>query len=146
VSGKFADTYEETEMKADTKSISIEADPVKVARFLADPQNLPRWAVGFAKSVRSENGRWLVKTGVGEVGLRVAFAEAQGTVDFWISPAPGLEALAASRVLPRGEGSEYVFTQFQAPGMPEDAFNQSIKAVERELTVLKALLEIECPL
>lgn len=133
-------------MKADTKSISIEADPARVVRFLADPQNLPRWAVGFAKSVRAEDGRWFVKMAAGEVGLRIACEKAQGTVDFWVSPVPGVEALAASRVIPRGEGSEYVFTQFQAPGVPDDAFRQSVKALEHELTVLKALLEIECPL
>lgn len=133
-------------MKADTKSISIDAEPAKVVRFLADPGNLPRWAVGFAKGVRSDAGRWFVKTATGEVGLRIAAQEAQGVVDFWISPAPGVEALAASRVIRRGNGSEYTFTQFQSPGMPDDAFRQSVKALEHELTVLKAVLEVECPL
>jgi hypothetical protein len=133
-------------MKADTQSISIDAEPAKVVQFLANPENLPRWAVGFAKAVRSEAGRWFVRTGAGEVGLRIATVESQGVVDFWISPAPGIEALAASRVIPRGDRSEYTFTQFQMPGMPDDVFRQSVKALEHELTVLKAVLEVECPL
>jgi hypothetical protein len=133
-------------MKADTKSISIDAEPAKVVRFLADPENLPRWAIGFAKGVRTEAGRWFVTTATGEVGLRIVADHVQGMVDFWISPAPGVEALAASRVIPRGSGSEYTFTQFQNPGMPDDAFRQSVKALEHELTVLKAVLEVECPL
>ena len=133
-------------MRTDTKTISIDAEPAKVVRLLADPRNLPRWAVGFAKSVRQEADRWYVMTNSGEVGIRIAADEESGTVDFFVSPAPNVEALAASRVIPRGKASEYVFTQFQAPGMPDDIFKMSVKAVEHELTVLKAIAEVECPL
>ena len=133
-------------MRADTRTISIEANPRKIVRFLADPRNLPRWAVGFAKAIREEGDRWFVQTGAGEVSVRIVSEEATGVVDFWMSPAPGIEALAASRVMPRGEGSEYAFTQFQAPGMPDDVFQKNVKALEHELTVLKAIVEVECPL
>ncbi|MBL8607619.1 MAG: hypothetical protein JNL38_09875 [Myxococcales bacterium] len=63
-----------------------------------------------------------------------------------MSPAPGVEAVAASRVVPAGDGVEYVFTQLQAPGMPDDVFAKNVRALEHELAVLKALLEVECPL
>ena len=132
-------------MRADTKTVSIEADPNRVVRFLSDPRNLPRWAVGFAKSVREDGGRWFVETEGGEMGIRVTSDQRTGVVDFWISPAPDVEALAASRVIRRGSGSEYTFTQFQAPDMPNDVFEKSVKALEHELTVLKALIEVECP-
>jgi hypothetical protein len=133
-------------MRADTKTISIEANPTKIVRFLADPTNLPRWAVGFAKAIRAEGGRWFVQTGAGEMSVRIVSDEATGVVDFWMSQTPEVEALAASRVIPRGSGSEYVFTQFQAAGMPDDMFNKNVKALEHELTVLKAIAEVECPL
>ena len=133
-------------MKADTQAVSIQSPAPKVARFLADPANLPRWAVGFAKSVRSDGGRWLVRTGAGEVAVRIAADEKSGIVDYLISPAPGVEALAASRVIPRGPGCEYTFTQFQGPGMSDEAFAQSVAALTHELRVLKALMEVECPL
>ena len=133
-------------MRSDTKAISINAAPEKVLAFLSDPQNLPRWAVGFAKAVRKENGRWWVTTGSGDVAVRVESKPNSGVVDFFMSPEPGVEALAGSRVVPNGAGSEYVFTQFQAPGMPDDVFEKNVKALEHELTVLRALLEVECPL
>ena len=135
-------------MRADTKTVSIDADPAKVVRFLADPQNLPRWAVGFAKSVRQESGHWYVETAAGETGIRISADAKSGVVDFHfrMSSTPGLEALAASRVVPRGLGTEYVFTQFQGPDMTDEAFRQSVKALEHELTVLKAILEVQCPL
>src|SRR5262245_55791215 len=104
-------------MRADTQAISIRANPLKITRFLADPENLPRWAVGFAKAVKKEGPKWVVTTGSGEVAIRIVSDETTGVVDFFMSPAPGLEGLAGSRVLPNDEGAEYVFTQFQVPGM-----------------------------
>jgi hypothetical protein len=133
-------------MNADTRSISIHAAPAKVVEFLADPRNLPRWAIGFAQSVREEDGRWFVRSGGGEMGVRIAADPASGVVDFFMSPAPGIEGVAGSRVLPNGPGVEYVFTQFQAPGMPDEVFAKSVQALTHELVVLKALLEVECPL
>ena len=133
-------------MRSDTKSMSIHSEPTKVVKFLADPENLTRWAVGFAKSVRREGERWLVTTNNGEMTIRIRADASSGVVDFFMSPAPGVELLAASRVVPNGSGSEYVFTQFQAPGMPDDAFQASVTALGHELTVLRALLEVECPL
>jgi hypothetical protein len=133
-------------MKADTKTISIHATPDEVVDFLSDPMNLPRWAVGFAESVRLDGDRWIVTTGNGEMGVRIVTERRAGVVDFFISPAPGVEGLAASRVVPAGDGIEYVFTQFQAPDMPNEVFAKNVQALAHELTVLKALLEIECPL
>lgn len=132
-------------MRADTKTISIDAGPEEVFRFVADPAHLPRWAVGFAKAVRRDGERWLVMTGAGEVAVRVRADPASGVVDFVLSPAPGVEVTASSRVLARGSGAEYVFTQVQPPGMREEAFARSAAAVAHELTVLKALLEVDCP-
>jgi hypothetical protein len=132
-------------MRSDTKSISIHAAPEKVWKFVADPENLPRWAVGFAKAIRKEDGMWLVTTGGGVVPLRIDADPKARVIDFYMSPAPGVEAFAASRVVPNGSGAEYTFTQFQAPGMRDDLFEKNVKTIEHELTVLRAVLEVECP-
>lgn len=145
VGGKFRPRKDEL-MRADTKTISIQAKSDKVMDFLADPENLPRWAVGFAKSVRQDGDRWIVTTGGGEMGIRIVAERSLGVLDFYMSPAPGVEGMAASRVVPAGDGVEYVFTQFQPQGMPDDIFAKNVQALAHELTVLKALLEIECPL
>jgi hypothetical protein len=133
-------------MRADTKTITIRAPLDRVVEFLADPRNLPRWAIGFAKAIRKGDRGWVVTTASGEMGVRVAASPDLGVVDFYLEPAPGVVALAASRVVPAPEGVAYVFTQFQAPGMPDAAFEKSVEALAHELTVLKALLEVECPL
>jgi hypothetical protein len=134
-------------MRADTKTIAIHAPQQKVVEFLANPENLPRWAIGFARGVRRDGERWLVATqGGGEIGVRIAADPASGVVDFHMSPAPGIEVLAASRVVPSGDGVEYIFTQFQDSTMTDEMFAKSVQAVAHELTVLRALLEVECPL
>jgi hypothetical protein len=126
--------------------VTITADPKEVLAFVADPQNLPRWAIGFARSVRADAGRWLVETGQGEVGLSIEVDEVGRTADFCMEPAPGVQATAYSRVVPNGAGSEFVFTQFQQPGVPDEMFDQLVGAVTHELVALKAVLEVECPL
>src|SRR5688572_6911008 len=73
-------------MKADTQAISIKAVPSRVLDLVADPLNLPRWAVGFARAVRRDGDRWMVTTAGGEVGLRIQADRAAGTVDFHIEP------------------------------------------------------------
>ncbi len=133
-------------MRSDTTTITIETSPKDVMAFVSDPRNLPRWAIGFARRVRQDGGRWVVSTGQGDVGVAIDVDEQSGTVDFCMEVAPGVEAVAYSRVVPNGDGTEYVFTQFQQPGVPDELFGQLVAAIRHELVTLKALLEVSCPL
>ena len=133
-------------MRSDSRSVTIDAAPDTVLAFVADPANLSRWAVGFARGVHYEDGRWVVATAQGEVGVSIDVDEGAGTVDFRMEPAPGVEAVAYSRVVPNGTGAEYIFTQLQQPGMPEEVFGRLADALGHELVVLKAVLEVACPL
>ena len=134
-------------MRSDTRSATLDAPPDQVFDYLADPMNLPTWAVGFARAVRRSGDAWLVTTGHGEVGLRVAANATLGTIDFHMTPAPGVTVSAYSRVLASHDGSEYVFTQFQAPGMPDAAFEAQIATLREELTVLQSIVRARtaCP-
>jgi hypothetical protein len=113
---------------------------------VADGANLPRWAIGFAKSVRPGSTGWVVSTAQGEMPTTIAADQRTGTVDFLMEPAPGVTATAYARVVPNGEDAEFVFTQFQQPGVENEMFDQLVAAVGHELAALKALLEVECPL
>lgn len=133
-------------MRSDTQTITIDATPSDVVAFLAEGENLPRWAIGFAKAVRRVDDRWMVTTGQGEVATTIVVNDAAGTVDYRMSPAPGAEATAFARVVPNAPGAEVVFTQLQQPGVPDEMFEQMVAAVRHELVTLKAVLEVECPL
>jgi hypothetical protein len=128
-------------MRADTQTITIAADRREVFHFVAQPENLPRWARAFCQDIRPDRDTWLVSSPQGEIRVRYRTDEALGVIDFHLSPAPGIETLAASRVIPNGDGAEYVFTQFQTPGMPDDLFTRQVQALREELVILKALLE-----
>jgi hypothetical protein len=45
------------------------------------------------------------------------------------------------RVVPNGEGSEFVFTLIRRPEMSDDQFAKDKAAVENDLKTLKELLE-----
>jgi hypothetical protein len=132
---------------ADTQTVSIPASPDGVFAFLAEPENLPRWAVGFAHGVRRDGDGWTVQTAHGAVPVRVAADPGRGTVDVRLGIAPGTEAVAYSRLLPSGDGTEYVFTQFQQPGMGDDVFAGQRAALAEELALLPILFRARaaCP-
>ena len=133
-------------MRSDTRTATITAAPMDVLAFVGNPANLPRWAIGFARDVSRDDGRWIVSTGQGEIPISIDVNEDAGTVDFRMEVGPNREAVAYSRVVPNGDRSEYTFTQFQAPGVPDERFEQLVAAVTHELAALKALMEVTCPL
>jgi hypothetical protein len=133
--------------KTNTQTVSIDATPTQLFEFIADPETLPIWAVGFCRRIRREGDHWIVTTAHGDVPIRYEADHRRGTIDFYFSPAPGVEIAAFSRVLPNGDGAEYVFTQFQAPGMPDDAFALQVSALTEELRVLLSVIRARavCP-
>jgi hypothetical protein len=133
-------------MRSDTQTVTIAASPKEVFAFVADGENLPRWAIGFAKAVRRDADRWIVTTAQGQVPTHIALHEGAGTVDFHMEPAPGTVASAYARVVPNGDGAELTFTQMQQPGTSDEVFAQLVAAVSHELVALKAMLEVACPL
>ena len=54
-------------MRSDTQTVTIEADARLVYQFLADPETLPRWAVGFCRSIRRDGEHWVAQTAQGDV-------------------------------------------------------------------------------
>jgi Polyketide cyclase / dehydrase and lipid transport len=122
-----------------TRSISIAADPAEVLAFLAEPQNLPRWAPAFARSVTERDGQLLVDTGQGELPISLSVSRERGTVDVLSAAKPRMGAF--SRVLPNGDGSEYLFTLLFAPDTDETAVEAQMAVVDQELEAVRALCE-----
>jgi hypothetical protein len=80
--------------------------------------------------------------------IRIVADAALGTIDFHMTVAPEIEAVAYSRVLPNGAGVEYIFTQFQLPGMPDEVFAGQRQALAEELAILPILFRAHaaCPI
>ena len=81
-------------MRSNTQAISIDSPADRAFAFVADPNNLPRWAIGFAKDVRRGGDLgYVVTTGQGDVPLRVATDAQLGVVDFHMADPGGADAV-----------------------------------------------------
>jgi hypothetical protein len=105
--------------------------------FLAEIENLPRWATEFARELRVVDGRHKVVNGLGEFFFRIDAHPETGVIDMLAGPTEDELALFPTRVVPLGgEASAFVFTMFQAPGMPDELFESQHRSLQRELVVL----------
>ncbi len=127
-------------LRATTLAVSIARPPQRVYEFIANPENLPRWAPAFCRSVRRSGNDWLVETSTGPVKLRFVAPNNLGVLDHIVT-ADNEEIYNPMRVLANGGGSELLFTLFQRTGMTDAQFAEDITLVGRDLNTLKALLE-----
>jgi hypothetical protein len=129
-------------MRTHTSSIFIAAPAVDVHALVADLDQLPRWAVGFARAIeRDADGHVVTLTGGGRVRIAVVADRETGTADFHMNGAP-----AYTRTVPVDGGCVHAFTMIAEPGETDAVFDAKIDALGHELTVLKAIAEATCPL
>jgi len=102
-----------------TRSIAITASPDFVLDVGGDPDNLPRWGPRFAPAVRPANDLWVISRDGEEFNIRVRVDREHGTVDLLAADQPTRGAF--TRVIPNGQGSEYLFTLFFLDGTDETA-------------------------
>ena len=123
-------------------SVSIERRPADVYEFASDPRNLPRWAAGLARSgIRQEGDEWVADSPMGKVKIRFAQKNPYGVLDHDVTLESGVSVHNSMRVVPNGDGSEFVFTLIRQPGMSNEKFAGDKAAVEKDLRTLKELLE-----
>ena len=129
-----------------TLTVAIARDPDVVFAYVSQPANLPHWAPSFCKSIRHANAqtredRWILTTADGEVVFYFLPTNTLGILDHVVMIAPGLEVHVPMRVVPNGDGSEFMLTIFQQPNMTQEAFERDIAFIERDLRTLKTLME-----
>lgn len=123
-------------------SIFIARAPGEVYEFASDPRNLPRWAAGLARSsVRRDGDWWVAEAPFGRARIRFAEPNALGVMDHDVELDSGEIVHNPMRVVPNGDGSEFVFTLVRRPGVSDEQFEEDERAVESDLKRLKQLLE-----
>jgi hypothetical protein len=127
-------------------SISIARPPAEVYAFASDPRNLPRWAAGLARSdVRPRGDDWVADAPFGKVRIRFTPPNGFGVMDHDVTLESGVTIHNPMRVVPNGDGSEFVFTLIRRPEMTDEQFAADRAAVEKDLEALKDLLERQAP-
>ncbi|MCF8039635.1 MAG: SRPBCC family protein [Desulfohalobiaceae bacterium] len=123
-------------------SIYIDRKPKDVYIFASDPRNLPRWAAGLAGSEVTRDGdEWVMNAPFGKVRVKFAEQNAFGVMDHDVTLESGVTVHNPMRVMPNGDGSEFLFTLIRQPGMSDEQFAKDKAAVEKDLRALKDLLE-----
>ncbi len=124
-----------------TKTVSIQAPVEKVFEFLSNPANWPLWAIVNVKAIRpSDDEWWDMETPAGQAKLRIRPDAATGLLDHDFH-APDASWTVPARVVPNGDGSEFLLTFFQPPTFGDDFFKQQISLVDSELAKLKQIME-----
>jgi hypothetical protein len=131
---------------ADVQHINttIDRPPSEEYDFGSDPHNLSRWAAGLARSeVHQEGDEWIADAPFGKVRIRFAERNSFGILDHDVTLESGVTIHNPMRILPHGDGSEFLFTLFRRPEMSDEQFSEDKAAVERDLVKLKNLLKQE---
>jgi hypothetical protein len=103
---------------------------------------LPIWASLAFRSIKQQNGEWIVKTPQGSAKVRIVERNRFGVLDHYVKISAGIEVFVPMRVVQNGDGgSEVIFTIFQTGGMTDERFAEDIKMVEQDLKKLKSIIE-----
>jgi hypothetical protein len=106
----------------------------EVFAYLADIDNLPEWATEFARELKLVDGRHKVVNGLGEFFFEIHADPASGVIDMLAGPSADELALFPTRVVPLVDGgSAFTFSMFQAPGQPDEQFENQCASLRREL-------------
>jgi hypothetical protein len=123
-------------------SVYIARRPAEVYEFASDPGNLPRWAAGLARlEVTRDGDEWVVDAAFGRARVKFVERNSFGVMDHDVTLESGVTVHNPMRVVPNGEGSEFLFTLIRRPGMSDTQLAEDKAAVEKDLKTLKNLLE-----
>jgi hypothetical protein len=126
-------------MRSETITAVLDADREAVFRYLADIENLPRWATEFARELRREGEDYKVINKRGEFFFAIRADLETGVIDMLAGPDRAQMMLFPTRVvgLPDGRAA-YSFTMFQGPGMPAELFDDQYESLKREFANIEA--------
>ena len=114
----------------------------EVYEFLVEPLNFPSWASNLgADFVQVGENEWRTTTRSGPVILRFSPRNAFGILDHQVFPEGKAPVTTPMRLIENDEGCEIIYTQFQRPGMSEEAFASEVEWVTSDFEALRSLLE-----
>lgn len=129
-------------MNSRTSVLVLAAPRERVFEFLADIANLPRWATAFCRELRREGSRDKVVTPEGEIFFRIDADPRSGAIDMHGGPSDDRMAYWPSRVIALpGGNSAYIFTNFQWPGVPDEAFARQCEGLAHEFANIRRFVE-----
>ncbi|HSE77379.1 MAG TPA: hypothetical protein VLG66_05210 [Alphaproteobacteria bacterium] len=129
-------------MNSRTSVLVHSAPRDRLFAFLADINNLPKWATAFCRALKTVGGEHRVVTPEGEIIFRIDADPRSGTIDMYGGPSEDRLAYWPARVvaLPGGS-SAFIFTNFQWPGVTDDAFVRQCDGLAHEFVNIRRFVE-----
>jgi hypothetical protein len=125
-------------MRNQTITTVLPAPPDEVFAYLANIENLPRWATEFARELVRDGEDYKVVNGLGEFFFAIRADADTGVIDRYAGPTKDEMALFPTRVVALPDGrSAYTFTMFQAPDMPDELFDSQHASLRREFAQIE---------
>ena len=130
-------------MRTSTHTLALAVSKDKAFDFLSRIENLPKWATLFCKELKCDDmGRHKVVSPQGEIFFRIVADSASGVIDMYGGPTEDAMAHWPTRIIPIGEdGSLFIFTALQYPGLSDEDFALQCKGLESEFPHIKANME-----
>jgi len=126
-------------MRSETVTTVLDASRETVFSYMAEVENLPKWATEFARELKREGEDYKIVNGLGEFFFAIQADADTGVVDMYASPDREQMALFPTRVVPLPDGrSAYSFTMFQGQGMPDELFESQYQSLKREFANIEA--------
>jgi hypothetical protein len=126
-------------MRSETVTTVLDADHETVFSFLADIENLPKWATEFARELKHDGEDYKVVNGLGEFFFAIHADPDTGVLDMYAGPDKEQMALFPTRVVGLPDGrTAYTFTMFQGPGMADEVFAGQYESLKREFANIDA--------
>lgn len=127
-------------MRSKTVTAVLPASSANVFAYLADVENLPRWATEFARELKRENGDHKVINNLGEFYFEIRSDERTGVIDMLAGPTKDQLAVFPTRVVAlSGDQTAYTFTMFQGAEMPDELFDAQYESLKREFENIRAV-------
>ena len=137
-------------LETHTVTVTIDAPLATVAADLADPTTHPSWATEFyAGPVRpAAGGDFTAPVPMlgGEVRHRIDADISRGILDLYFAPQGAAYGPPIPvRLVPNGDGVDVLWTLARFPGVSDQAWQQGLATMARELQALKRRHEAQAP-
>ena len=114
----------------------------EIFRFLADIENLPRWAGDFCSELELSRGRWLAYSPTGEAFVELDADERTGTIDLKWSGDRGEVRMLPLRIMALPGGQTLLCAIFlPRPGIDEITLERDAASLAAALRDLEAVLQ-----
>jgi hypothetical protein len=126
-------------VKHATVTTVLDASRDEVFEYMADIENLPRWATEFARELKRDADGYRVLNGLGEFCFAIEAHRSTGVIDMFAGPDREHMALFPTRAVALPDGrTAYSFTMFQAPEMTGELFDAQHQSLQREFANIEA--------